>query len=530
VTNTGGATANAVMPSTPFKTSGAGTISGLGPTPAGGLAMAGNASQTYTWTFTGVSAGSLVLTGSVSGVDSNTLAAMVTPSSTVGVLIQTPAALSVTMYTTPATLKQGQAFNLVVSVTNTGQATATGVASVDGYVALSSLSYTSGPTPVGPFTILGGGTTSYVISYTPVAPNVNVTFTATLTGSDANTGASLTAMPSRTQFINGAAILGSWMSVGAVSLAGGETTMVTLTVTNGGTANALGVIPTLTATGDHVIAAPAGPYPASVGLMAPNAVRVFTWTVTGSSTGTANLTATVTGTNQPDSSVINTSAYGAVNCTSSLSSYLTVAPSEVKVGQTFQLMYTVTNANSVAASQATPFLLPFDTTLVTNVTGPNAPNVIPLNGNSSVTFTWTMTALKAGTITFSASSTADFVAPPPDGSVASLSLVIKKAVEVPAFDGETLVYPNPVTGDLINVAVRLKSAMSGIVLDVYNTGFQRVYHGEWPALPEGDSLLEITGAKSWAPGIYLARLTANKTDGGTQPFKTFRIAVKVAKR
>jgi len=152
-----------------------------------------------------------------------------------------------------------------------------------------------------------------------------------------------------------------------------------------------------------------------------------------------------------------------------------------------------------------------------------------LNGNSTVTFTWTMTARKAGSIAFTASGTGDFGTLPLDATQASTSLTIKKAVDIPDFAGENLVYPNPVTGDVITFALHLDDAMSLVGIDIYNTGFQRVYHGEWPNLNQGAALFEIAGAKNWAPGVYLARVTANRQSGGTQAFKTFRIAIRMNK-
>lgn len=531
VTNSGGAIANAVTPTTPRNT-GAGTTSNVGPTPAGGTAMAGGASLTYTWTFTGVTSGNVVLTASATGADANTLAALAEAYSSATVMIQSPAALSATAYVSPAPLRQGQQFDLVVTVTNTGQATATNVANAGSYFALADLNLVSGPLPAGPFTLAGGAATTYIYSFQAVTPNAIVTFANTVTGTDANTGAPLLITGTRSEKINGFAVLGGWLSISNNTLSGGESSVVSLTVTNGGSDAAVNLLPVLNlvVSGTQCVDV-VGPYPTSVLSLAKNGgVTTFSWTLTGRSRGTVDMTATVNGQDQLSSAAISIASSGVLSVQSSLNSSLAVVPSEVKVGQDFEVHFTVVNSDSVVGLNLIPLLFPVDPAYATlSASTPSALAPDTLSGNSSKTFTWKLTAVKAGPISFTATTTADFGGPTLDATKATVALTIKKAVDIPAFDGETLVYPNPVTGDLINVAVRLNTAMSGVVLDIYNTGFQRVYHGEWPSLPQGDSLLEISGAKLWAPGIYLARITANKTDGGTQPFKTFRIAVKVAK-
>jgi hypothetical protein len=241
-----------------------------------------------------------------------------------------------------------------------------------------------------------------------------------------------------------------------------------------------------------------------------------------------DLTATATGTNQSDSASIAAPAYASIAVTSSLSSVVSVLPAEVKEGGSFMVVFAMTNNNSTAAANPTAALLPVDTNLVSVAGGPwpDPSTVSVLNGNSTIMFTWTLTAKKAGAVSFTASGTGDFGSLPLDATQAASSLTIKRAVDIPDFAGESLVYPNPVTGDTITFALHLEDAMSLVAIDVYNTGFQRVYHGEWPNQNGGSALFEIAGARHWAPGIYRARVTATRLGGGTQPFKTFVIAVK----
>ncbi len=529
VTNTGGATATGVTPGTPYKSAGAGTTSNTLPNPAGAVALAGGASQTFSWTFTGATAGSVILTATSSGTDANTLALLVPAFVSATFTVQTPAALVVAQ-TIPNPVKQGQVFSVAVTVSNTGGATAlTVVPPAD--VAPSpggQVTYLSGPLPAGPFALAGSSGTTFIYQYTANAANITVNDSVTVTGMDANTGAALAAQNYSNTYINGAAVLGSWISETLPALKGGQASVITLTVSNCGSADAtsagtpfLTVSPVVSPTSYVTVT---GPSITSFYLV-PGAKVDITWSATGIQTATLVMTASASGLDVNDGTRLVTEASTTLNVTSSLGSNVVAAPSTLKAGETFEVDFTVIkNGVSLATNVTATVLSISDPSLVQVLTGPSpAPVVIP-NG-APHTFTWTYLAVKDGAVTFTITA-GGTVSGQLDTTRGTVSVTIKKAVDIPAFDGETLVYPNPVTGDRINLAVHLKDSMEKLELDVYNTGFQRVYHGEWPALPQGDSLLEITGVKLWAPGTYLARVTATKAGGGTQPFKTFRIGVK----
>src|SRR5207245_2521798 len=97
VTNTGQASANGVsLPAPPFLMAGAGTaLYTDGPNPLLPFDLAGGASQTFTWTYSGSVAGLVSWTTTVSATDANS--ATVLRTGAVGsntVLIQTPAAVA----------------------------------------------------------------------------------------------------------------------------------------------------------------------------------------------------------------------------------------------------------------------------------------------------------------------------------------------------------------------------------------------------------------------------------------------------
>jgi hypothetical protein len=236
-------------------------------------------------------------------------------------------------------------------------------------------------------------------------------------------------------------------------------------------------------------------------------------------------TGSVSGLNASDSAVVFASASGTLSVSSAFGSHIAITPSTVKAGETFTLVHNVKNLGASVATSVVPFLLVSDASIAHVTGGPVPASKATLSGGASQDFTWTLEALKSGTVVLTATATG-LISGTPDGTRQPFTLVIRSPGGAPAFEGDAIVYPNPVAGDTFSVAVRLKADAAKIDVDAYNTGYQRVWHGEYPAALAGDWPLEIAGVLKWAPGVYLIRIRATQADGGTQVFPTLRVGVK----
>jgi len=189
VTNTGTAPVSDVLPGL-WVTSGDALVdSGSGPVPSGPVTLAAKASQTFTWTFNVLAEGSVGITATATGLDSGLGIPIDTVTTTV--LPTLPGGRPV-----PAVELGGawliagdvQAVGLVVQNTGGDKITNTVPAlSVVGGTA--SGIPMSGPVPAGPLTIMPGGTTTFVWTYT-FSGLGTVVFSGTVSGIDA-----LIAMP-----------------------------------------------------------------------------------------------------------------------------------------------------------------------------------------------------------------------------------------------------------------------------------------------------------------------------------------------
>lgn len=94
------------------------------------------------------------------------------------------------------------------------------------------------------------------------------------------------------------------------------------------------------------------------------------------------------------------------------------------------------------------------------------------------------------------------------------------------FSKPLVVYPNPVSGDSINVALKLNADATEVEVEVYNMAMQRMYKGVWQGVSKIEGGVKIDGISQWPPGVYFIRSTAELADGSTQNFKVIRVMVK----
>ncbi|MEK7767803.1 MAG: hypothetical protein AAB368_16355, partial [bacterium] len=297
VTNAGQADLNG-LDVAPFRLAPSGVATQTaGPMPSLPVTLAGGATMTFTWTFTGVSPGTVTLSTTPSGTDANSGKLVRTLASSNPEVIQSPAALTVAGRAVPVTVPcVGEPFMLVVTVSNTGQAMATGVAVADPLGAgTGSAAPTAGPDPAGAVPLAGGQSQVYTWTATGSAPG-GVAFTVTAVGTDANTLAPVTSGPSPSGTVTISVVPGTLAAAMAAPAAAsvGQWIIVTATVTNTGGSDLQGVSVLLEGPpGSGSIRA--GPVPAGPVLLPVGVMQAFTWTYSVSGVGALAFTATASG-------------------------------------------------------------------------------------------------------------------------------------------------------------------------------------------------------------------------------------------
>jgi hypothetical protein len=410
VTNAGGVTANSVTPAL-ANGSTAGLTPVSGPVPAGPQTLGPGAAATFTWVFTGATAGTVVLGLTATGVDSGTLGPLFTSGQVTGA-VQVPAALAAAVAAIPATVGEGQVFLVTVTVTNTGEAVASGVSpSAPSIAGAGSASVNAGPFPSGPVALNGGQ--SVVFTWTMTAGTAGtVGFTFTLTGTDLNSGAPLSTGPatSAPSTVNPAAVLAAAAAVSPPVLSAGMSFTLTLTVTDTGGVGANSVFPGLVNSSTAPMTPVSGPVPAVPQSLIAGGAVTFTWVYATTGPGSLAFSLTATGSDAGSSAPLFASsilsAPSAVVAPAALAATASAVPGQLSTGQSFLVVVRATNTGGAPASSVAPA-----TPLVdgaggaTPSAGPWPALVASLASGASVDFTWTMTAGTAGAAVFTTTVT-----------------------------------------------------------------------------------------------------------------------------
>jgi hypothetical protein len=250
VSNPGGAAVrlDALPPPTVATTgTAAATLASAPASPAGTL-LAGGATTTFTWQYDVAGSGTLSLSASASGTDANSGTALApAPVAATAVTVQQPAGLTLSASLSPATLSAGlQQLSLVLQAKNPGEAGAVLAAlpapSIVTTGSASASAVSSPPSSAG--TVLAGGATrSFTWTYS-VAGSGSLSFTASASGTDANSATPLTppAAPAGSATIQRPANLTIASVVASPSLAHlGDAIDVAVAVRNDGEASAVNV-------------------------------------------------------------------------------------------------------------------------------------------------------------------------------------------------------------------------------------------------------------------------------------------------
>ncbi|MEK7476764.1 MAG: FlgD immunoglobulin-like domain containing protein [Candidatus Coatesbacteria bacterium] len=396
VTNTGGSAAANVGASI-WRSSGAAGWSVTGPVPASVASLAPAGAQTFVFTVTGLSAGSLGFTATAGG----DLGATSPPATASAITVQSAAALSAVLAASPGSLCVGQDIVVSARVTNTGQAGAS-VTAAPVQPAGAAMTPVAGPFPALPYVLAGGASVTFTWTYTAAAAG-SVTFTTTVSGADVNSSVAVSSPPAASGIVTAGApaALAAALSFAPATASVGQGVTVTLTVTNTGGTDATGVgIAATTFAGSGAFGAVA---PASQ-TVPGGSQRTFSWTYTVLSAGTQSFSVTASGLTCGASTAAAATTGGfTATAPAALSGTLLVTPAgPVTVGQLLVASLTVVNTGGADANAVTPVLSPAGVTGLFAGPVPAAPVVIVAGGNRI--FVWTFTVTGAGSAGFAASA------------------------------------------------------------------------------------------------------------------------------
>jgi uncharacterized repeat protein (TIGR01451 family) len=371
----------------------------------GAQSVPAQTTRTFQWTYQSTSKGTLSFNVTASGTDALSNAPLTATASAGPATVQVPAAIAATIAASPATVNTGQPIVVTVTVNDSGEASAQAVTptlSIGGAAA----TILSGPTPASA-TITGGGNQVFTWSVSGSAAGT-VTFSSTVSASDANTGQTLSAStqtPASVTVQTPAALAVSFTAPpNAVNVNVGQSFQVTLTVTNSGDSAANAVAPSpLALTGSGSATRATGPNPASA-TIAGHASQGFAFTYTGSSPGPLTFNGSASGTDATSGANVSTptatSSTVTVQTPSSISATLAI-PQTIPLSDTFAVALTVTNSGDASVNLAvpgTPSIATGSTGTATMSSGPSPSMGVTLAGHSDQTFTWSFTATGEGTL------------------------------------------------------------------------------------------------------------------------------------
>jgi len=402
VTNTGGNLIDNISPGLAVGPGGGIVSLAGGPSPAPPATLNPGNSTSFTWTFATSGAGPVVFTATAMGQDAVTLDWMQAVASATA-MVQGAAALEGHL-AAPLLACDGSVVTVTLTVTNTGEAAALDISATVFVSGTPTAEFVSGP---GPLTILAGGD-SATLSWTfTLGGSGLLTFSGQAWGFDANSLNSVTTgvVMATAIDVGNPAKLAPSLALSTTSMLIGEWLILDLTVTNNGSGDASGVVPSIAVSPAgapvELILGPTPPGPVTV---ATGASQTFSWTWSSSGGGRVIFTASASGADFCKPVVV--SATAAVDAGTSAfieASPLTLSPNPVCRGGQVRAVLTVTNTGQVAAYSVlgTNLFTEGSATLVT------PPAVIPsLAPGASANLTWVYSPTSAGTLKFTASVTA----------------------------------------------------------------------------------------------------------------------------
>ncbi len=316
VTNTGHANATGIVPEIAINVGAGLVVFQSGPVPAGLLALTPGGATTFEWTYSVSGSGSVSFTATATWTvpgPGNTIQV-----SRTGIQVtQLPASLYAALTVVPSPAVVGQWVAVRLTVTNTGQADATGMmAEIQPDAGSGLLAMQGGPVPAGPLTILPGGATTFEWTYS-VSGAGTASFTATASGLGAGLGNPIAASDSGGLVTELPAMLQAALVITPSPAVVGQPVVVRLTVTNTGQRNATAVVPSIAmGEGTGLVVWQSGPVPGGPLTIMSGGTTAFEWTYYAVvEAGFVKFTATATGTESVTGNPIQASATGVLMTT-----------------------------------------------------------------------------------------------------------------------------------------------------------------------------------------------------------------------
>ncbi len=527
VTNTGGHTANALVPALQSNT-GAGLLTLVGgPVPPDLNNLAPLTATMFVWTYSVSGSGVVTMTATASGSDAITFAA-VSDSATIGILTATRANLIGALSFSPASTTQfvGQWFTVSLTVTNTGQLPATGVlpfGQLNSGTTL--LTAVAGPVPPGPLTIWGGSATTFTWTFSVNGSGL-VSMTATAQGGN-GAGAVTSASVTRVEILKKLATLDASLVFVPAGAKPGQLFAVAMIVVNTGDYPATGLAPSLLVTSGAGSATQLLPaIPPNLSTLAAGSATYFYWTWSATAPGAMDFTVSVSGVGAPFPVAIGDLDSGTfyIAQPAILTATLSIAPATatVFVGQWITVTFTVSNSGSQPALGLVPtkvFTPGGGLTLI----GGSTSFLGSLPPGSATTFTWTYSVSGAGNLAFTVSAAGD------DGT--GTPIVTGRTgfalLRLPALLTAVMTVPPGTWVPGNRIGVRLTVSNTGDVpatsvtafCDV-NTGagLMTVFGGPLPpgplTLPAHTAVTFTWSFTAQTPGVVVFTATAQGTDSG----------------
>jgi hypothetical protein len=402
VRNLGDATAHAVLPQSDppqvvAQVGGAAASSNDDPQVA--VDIPGQGSASFEWTFTedGTSSGSLELQVGAAGFDANSgLAVSAAPSTTAPAAVQEPPSLVVdSLALSPAAaISRGQAFTATLVVRNAGEAAATQVspAPMPPSVVATGGAKAVTPDSPAPQDIPGGGSVSFVWSFVEDgASSGTLELSGGAAGLDSNSGASAFAAPVQSAPLTVQQPAALWATVAAPGRVDrGQSFAVSVTVTNGGEAAAMNVVPGLAVlpAGAAVLSAPAA------ATIPGGGMQTFTFALreSGASETALSFSATASGTDANSLAPVSAppvAATTAVDAPAALSVAAFTLPSVISRGTSVTAQLIVTNTGDATAHNVLPATPNVQTTGGASAFTSTTVAATDLPGHQTASFSWT---------------------------------------------------------------------------------------------------------------------------------------------
>lgn len=518
VINVGGLTADGVTPSLVINSNASLVSLTSGPVPAGPVTLAPGASQTFVWTYNPIGIGTVEFSATAAGYEQAT-SEILGVSCASSAAIQTPAALEARACALPSSVKQEETISVVLSVTNTGQATALSVAVSMAASPASRVALLGGPTPAVPQNIAGGASVNFTWTFKALTSG-SVVFTGTGSGWDANSGLAVSASDtSEPATVVPTAIFAAAASASACCPKEGEPVYLYLTVTNTGEGAASGVGAGAYATPGGSAAVIAGPFPAAPIDIGPGSSTVFSWTVQAQTVGTIIMTASFSGTDVANGTPVGASRSCSIYASSILSAQAQPVPATATKGDTIEFRLTASNEGTIDVTLSPPSLS-CPSAGTAELTGPSPAGPVVLAAGQSAEFIWTICGLCVGAHSINASvfGSADGVGVT---AGAQANVTVTNAFSEPA-----VAFPNPIDGDSFKVGLEIEEDAAEVTIELYNSGFELVFKKSWYGVPKYSGEFDITGAGNWAPGIYLMRAKAKFPGKADRTFPVVKVVKK----